>query len=554
MHRVTKSEIPMLRRSGLLALLMIWTGLTSAGAQDGDSLGDAVSPPFVRVPLGGSITAGPDEGPFAVYVPTRFGGVLTIEASQGQVTQLTGPDRVSQANGRDVGQGRHGWYTFRIEGAESRYTVSSRFVQTARSRRRPWNFYYWPTKADVINEPWAGGNGRVDTRQLRGDDRLVSAPGGYIEPGRDVITAGPNGLLETPVQSGDESTWFPNLYDDLTYRGADGAMYQTPAPMLKYDQIYGTSARQWEAANSQTLDIQRWPGHCLGGAVASLLLNEPMPAPGSGLTADELKGLYAELGENHFNQQIGDKYITHIAAGPPRPGPDACDRSAAPFHAILEHYLAGRKKALLGNLRAFPPRGTPNEVWNHGVFQYIATYHAVPGGPETAVRLEVELFANSGNSLNGEDTEPRKISYEYTLAYRLDGAIDEVNVWGNDWIRVRGDAMYAPLNLMDVVSTRWNGHNPMISESNVRSLDVANGGSRARFGSTPRRFVPVASYEAGRAPMFTSNNGGGGGFFDGGLFDGGLFGRGGRLFGGNPTTVSAPTGPRNGLIRLFGGR
>ena len=67
-------------------------------------------------------------------------------------------------------------------------------------------------------------------------------------------------MLETSVVPGDDSTWFPNLYDDLTFRGADGTMYQTPSPLLKYDQIFGASARSYEAANSQNQDIQRWPG------------------------------------------------------------------------------------------------------------------------------------------------------------------------------------------------------------------------------------------------------------------------------------------------------
>ena len=35
--------------------------------------------------------------------------------------------------------------------------------RSAQSTKKPWNFYYWPTKADSIHEPWAGGNGRVDT-------------------------------------------------------------------------------------------------------------------------------------------------------------------------------------------------------------------------------------------------------------------------------------------------------------------------------------------------------------------------------------------------------
>ena len=117
----------------------------------------------------------------------------------------------------------------RSTGAEqSRYTVETTFVQVGQSIRKPWNFYYWPTKADAIHEPWAGGNGRVDTMRPVGDDQMVATPGGYIAPGQDIVRAGPNGLLETPVAAGDDITWFPNLYDDLTFRGADGHVLRTP--------------------------------------------------------------------------------------------------------------------------------------------------------------------------------------------------------------------------------------------------------------------------------------------------------------------------------------
>ena len=60
-----------------------------------------------------------------------------------------------------------GWYTFKVEGAKKPYTVETTFVQVGQSLKRPWNFYYWPTKADAIHEPWAGGNGRVDTMRPR---------------------------------------------------------------------------------------------------------------------------------------------------------------------------------------------------------------------------------------------------------------------------------------------------------------------------------------------------------------------------------------------------
>ena len=335
------------------------------------------------VPLGGSLSAQSGDQHFGVYVPTKFGGELTVTTTAGTVAQIVGPDGRDRANGREVGNNAQGWYTFKVAGADKPYSVSSTFIQVGQSTRKPWNSYYWPTKSDSIHEPWAGGNGRVDTMQVYGDDFLVATPGGYIAPGQDIVHAGRNGLLETPCAPGDDLTWFPNMYDDLTSRGADGTIYQTPSPMLKYDQLFGSSARAWEAASQQGTDISRWPGHCLGAAVASILLNEPTPTPGSGITRDELKALWAELGENHYNHRIGD-YATDIPPGPPRPGFDETDRFVPRFHQMLETHIRGQKQAVLGNLRAFPPRGTNNEVWNHGIGKFTAKYTTVPGKGERA--------------------------------------------------------------------------------------------------------------------------------------------------------------------------
>ena len=270
-------------------------------------------------------------------------------------------------------------------------------------------------------------------------------------------------MLETLPAPGDDATWFPNLYDDLEWLGPDNqnggrvTRFQTQSPLLKYDQLFGTSARQWEANFSQNRDISRWPGHCLGGAVASILMNDPMPSPGSGLTRDELKALWAELGENHYNHRIGD-YANEIPPGPPRLGPDPCDSKVPRVHAMLEAHIRGERKTLLANLRAFPPRGTINEVWNHGIYKYIASYHAIPGRGPRAVRIALELHGNSGSMLNGQDDKDRVVNYEYSLVYGLDGRVDESNPYAADWIAVGGEALFAPLNVLELVESRWGGH------------------------------------------------------------------------------------------------
>jgi hypothetical protein len=475
-------------RSGIriLCVAVIWTfAALSAASAAAAAEAERVQP----VPLGGSFAGVKEDAYYGVYVPTKFGGVLTIKTTAGTVSSIIGPDGRARINGEEVGMNQHGWYTFHIAGADKPYTIDTTFVQVGMASRQPWNFYYWPTKSDAVHEPWAGGNGRVDTPQPFGDDEQVAPYGAYIAPGEDIIRAGPNGLLETPPSPGDTSTWFPNLYDDMTWRGADGTWYTTPSPLLKYDQLFGTSARNWEAANSQNKDIQRWPGHCLGGAMASIMLNEPIPAPGSGLTKDELKSLWAELGENHYNHRIGDNAnnIPHV----PR------------WHAMLEQHIRGRHQILLGNLRAFPPTGKINEVWNHGIGKYTAKYHAVPGAGARQVRIELEILGNSGSNLNESDPKPRINTYQYILVYNTAGDVDETAANLCDWISVGGEAMFAPLNLMEVVESRWQGHNPMVTEANVRSLDLANGGGSGRFlARTPPTFRPVGAYEAGRGPLF----------------------------------------------------
>lgn len=499
------------------------------------SIGSASAADKVQsVPLGGSATVQPAEQTYGVFVPTRFGGSLTIMASEGAIEGLTGPDGRARKNGEEVGENQHGWYTFKVTGvpAGKSITLETTFIQVAQAAKVPWNFYYWPTKGDAIHEPWAGGNGRVDTPRPYGDDVMVASYGSYIAPGHDIILPGPNGLLETPVSPGDDSTWFPNLYDDLTFRGADGTTYMTPSPLLKFDQIFGTSARNYEAANTQNRDIQRWPGHCLGGAIASITFNEPIPAPGTGMTADELKGLYAELGENHYNHQIGEN-LNNMPAGPPRPGFDPTDAFVPRLHAMLEGYIRGRKKALLANLRAFPPNGTPSEVWNHGVGKYVAKYHALPGRGERAVRIELELVGNSGSNLNNSDNKPRVNLYEYVLVYGLNGQVDETQQAASDFISVGGEALYAPLNVMDVVNSRWQGHNSYITLDRVQSMDMANGGGNRFANRQPPQFRPVGSYEAGRPTIFANR-------------EGGVFGGGSDLNGNAPPR-------RGGLFRgLFG--
>jgi hypothetical protein len=84
--------------------------------------------------------------------------------------------------------------------------------------------------------------------------------------------------------------------------------------------------------------------------------------------------------------------------------------------------------------------------------------------------------------------------------------------------------MFAPMNLMEVAESRWQGQNPLVTEANVRSLDLANGaGARTGFVGAEPTFRPVGMYEAGRPPLSSP-----------------------RVVG------EAPNSPRRALLRIFG--
>src|SRR5262249_24714341 len=128
----------MLIGNRLAAFVLCALAATSVAAQDHQRARP--------VPLGGTLNGQGGDQYFAVYVPTRFGGELKATASSGRIVELKDPHGAAWNNGQDVGNDRQGWFTFKVEGARGNSTIGTTFVQVGQSLKRPWNFYYWPTK------------------------------------------------------------------------------------------------------------------------------------------------------------------------------------------------------------------------------------------------------------------------------------------------------------------------------------------------------------------------------------------------------------------------
>ena len=106
-----------------------------------------------------------------------------------------------------------------------------------------------------------------------------------------------------------------------------------------------------------------------------------------------------------------------------------------------------------------------------------------PAAARVRSTLKLEVHANSGSMLNGQDDKDRVVNYEYNLVYGLDGKVDETNPMAADWISVGGEAQFAPLNVLELVESRWGGHNQLCDRS---ERPVARPGQRRHRSSAAR--------------------------------------------------------------------
>jgi hypothetical protein len=91
--------------------------------------------------LGGSKTM-TEPACFRVYVPSKWGGKLTVSTTDGTISDLKYPDGSAYGNGDETGENKNGWYTFKVLHS-SGYTVSSTFLEVG-DAGVGWTCYWWP--------------------------------------------------------------------------------------------------------------------------------------------------------------------------------------------------------------------------------------------------------------------------------------------------------------------------------------------------------------------------------------------------------------------------
>lgn len=368
-----------------------------------------------KIPLGQSASlSSSDIG--KVYVPSRYGGQLTLSGANLQLIYTDGSDlqedivsqlshgglassAVAQGNpcSYTVPQGKPGWYYVRLKQKTSG-TVSSSFVETGQASYRPWNGWWWA---------WNPTGG-------------------------------------------------PTLYD------AGG-------PLDKYDQIYKTDAQGW-AADNETGGSWWW-GHCWGWAIASILLPEPLPATRNGMafTLDDMKGLYSNVADDNPYVDQGLS-LSDIPAGPPtgRVGEDV-DAYCDEVYRILRTCIREDNVPILSDMRVSDSTSADRagEVWNQAIYRYAASFSEAPGGDESLAQIDMQVWANYDLSPPPtNNTKDRSEQYVYQLEFDQQGMVIP-NSPRQNWIST---SHFAPRDLHRVTGSPWAPKNPYLTKAHIDGL------------------------------------------------------------------------------------
>ena len=351
-----------------------------------------------------------------VYVPSRYGGDLTLSGADIQLFYLDGSNLGPSAAGQilldnlkgsvvaqgnpcsyTVPEGKPGWYYFRLK-QDASATVSSRFVEDGQASYRPWNGWWWPRA-----------------------------------PGRG-----------------------PTLYD-------------MGGPLDKYDQVYGTQARAWEASNDSGGDW--WFGHCWGWSIASILAPDPQATTRNGVyfARDDMKGLYTEAADNdpYFDASIS---IAYIPPGPPtaNSGEDI-DAYCDELYRILRTSIRGDHVPVQSDMRArlTPPDGA-DEVWNEAIYKYTAEFREAPGiNDERVVEIDMKVSSNYDARQPPTDyTDDRVEEFVYQLEFDAGGRVIPKSSHQN-WISA---SHYPPHDLYRLTGSPWAAHDSDVTKPRIDAL------------------------------------------------------------------------------------
>ncbi len=246
-------------------------------------------------------------------------------------------------------------------------------------------------------------------------------------------------------------------------------LYDPGGPLDKYDQVYGTQARAWEAQYKSSGTY--WSGHCWGWSIASILVPVPQGTTKNGInfTMDDMKGLYTELADTapYVDQGLS---MYGIPVGPPTPNAgEDIDGYCDDVYRIIHTCIGEDSVPVQSNMRAIAdPPSKSEEVWNQAIYRYYSSWHEAPGSDdESVVEIDMDLYSNFGPWPPPTDyTDDRWEEYIYQLEFDGQGRV-LVGSPKQNWIST---SHYPPENLSRLTGSSYSANNPNVTKTNVDAL------------------------------------------------------------------------------------
>lgn len=447
-----------------------------------------------KLPLGGSkeVTDVSDPQLYKIYVPSRWGGMLTVTTNNGWV-ELYYPDAdtkvvdVNSEISHAIREGNHGWYYVKHYGANS-YTISNAFVEEggALAERKPWNISTWVPFSDVLDD---GSNFSEienlydDFGPLRKYDEAVY--GGLLSPatdwemGKSILDLG--GTLGHYIYNGNARETFAEK--DWKFDWNENFVVEDTGPYDFYNSVTNQLGRG--AGDGDLTDGYNttWWGHCDGWATAAIIFKDPANLMLQGdFTVDDIKALLTEVGMRQLNKadRVVKKTMGNVEEG-----------WTKIFHDFLREWLKKEQKTVLGDLKAVSRRKEEvGEVWNHPIWYYAAEMKERAGGDEKIVDVTLTLKSADDLGHNFREDSDRSVidkagegaygagAWRYHLAYDDNG---EIVGTGSGWDTVASDDpntkyiipyLFHPKSEDDVFEQESGRANPEVTEENIKTHAV----------------------------------------------------------------------------------
>lgn len=246
-------------------------------------------------------------------------------------------------------------------------------------------------------------------------------------------------------------------------------LYDFGGPLDKYDSIYSTSARDWDASNES--NGQGWWGHCWGWSIAAILIPVPQAVTKNGVsfTQDDMKGLYTQLADSdpYFDATLS---VSFIPPGPPTssPGEDV-DAYCDDLYRILHASIRQDGVPVQSDMRAqATPPDRVDEVWNQAIYKYTATFIEAPGQNNERI-VQIDMVVSSNADFYPPPTtytDDRVEEYVYQLEFDTQGQLVRGSPAQN-WISA---SHYPPHDLYRLTGSPWTGNNPWVTKTKVDGL------------------------------------------------------------------------------------